>query len=210
MPNPTVSELAARVLDAPARCGTTRLVLIDGPAGSGKTTLANRLAEALGGARSAGAGTYDPANPLDLEAPVQILHGDDMYEGWSGLSTLHQVLLDQVLEPLAQRGQGAFRMWDWVADQRSHTITVPARKVLIIEGVGVGLPRARALASLVIFVEAPWEERLKRGVARDHHAYDDVVAKWKAFDAEETALHIASATRDAADFVVDGTSPVPD
>lgn len=210
MTNPRISELVARTTEAPARCGTTRVVLIDGPAGSGKTTLANRLAEALGGARSAGAGTYDPDHPLEAGAPVQILHGDDMYEGWSGLATLHQILLGQILEPLAQGGQGSFRMWDWVEDRRSHIINVPARKFLIIEGVGVGLPRARDLVSLVVFVEAPWEERLKRGVARDHHAYEDVVAKWQAFDAEESALHVASATRAAADFVVDGTLPVPD
>jgi uridine kinase len=209
MPNPSIGELVTAITAAPARCGTTRVVLIDGPAGSGKTTLANRLAEALGGTASAGAGTFDPDVPLTPDTPVQILHGDDMYEGWSGLATLDLILLDKVLEPLARGEQGAFRMWDWVADRRSHVIPVPPRKVLIIEGVGVALPRARELAALTVWVEAPWDVRLARGQARDGNDYD-VTQKWRAFDAEEQALHERSGTRAAADVHIDGTRPVPD
>jgi uridine kinase len=209
VPNPSIVVLTAAIHNAKSRCGTTRVVLIDGPAGSGKTTIANRLAIALGGRASGGAGTFDPAEPLPADAPVQILHGDDMYEGWSGLATLDTILLDQVLEPLARGDAAGFRMWDWVADRRSHLISVPARPYVIIEGVGVALPRARKLAALTIWVEAPWEVRLARGQARDGNDYD-VTEKWRTFDAEEQALHERSGTRAAADFRVDGTQPVPD
>lgn len=69
----SVSALAARVLETPPRLGGVRLVCIDGPAGSGKTTLATRLAAALaaapvppGGAgaeeRGVSAGTPGPAS----------------------------------------------------------------------------------------------------------------------------------------------------
>jgi uridine kinase len=207
--NPSIAELADAIRNTPARCGGVRVVLIDGPAGSGKTTLANRLAVAMGGTASAGAGTFDPDAPLGAGAPVQILHGDDMYEGWSGLATLDTILLDQVLEPLAAGDAAGFRMWDWVADRRSHAIPVTPRQVLIIEGVGVALPRARELASLTIWVEAPWEVRLQRGQARDGNDYD-VTEKWRTFDEEEQAVHERSGTRGAADFRVDGTQPVPD
>lgn len=192
-----------------ARCGRTKVILIDGPAGSGKSTLTNRLAVALGGAPSAGAGTFRPDAPLASSAQVQIVHGDDLYEGWHGLATLDAVLLDQVLEPLARGEDGAFRMWDWVEDRRSHVIGVPQRDWLIIEGVGVALPRARELAVLTVWVEAPWEVRLARGQARDGNDYD-VTEKWRAFDAEEQSLHERSGTRAAADFTIDGTAPVPD
>ncbi len=57
-----VPDLATLVADAEPRCGSTRLVCIDGPAGSGKTTLAEALSEVLDG------------------APV--VHMDDLYEGW--------------------------------------------------------------------------------------------------------------------------------
>ena len=210
MPNPTVSDLAARVRDAAPRCGTTRVVLIDGQAGAGKSTLANRLAVALGGAASGGAGTFLPDAPLAGSAPVQIVHGDDIYEGWGGLATLDAVLLGGILEPLAAGSDGAFRMWDWVEDRRSHAIAVPRRRYLIIEGVGVALPRARELAVLTVFVEARWEERLARGVQRDHEAYDDVVPRWQAFERDEQAHHARTGARYAADVLVDGTAPVPD
>lgn len=209
MPNPNIATLVSTASGRGPRCGRTRVILIDGPAGSGKSTLANRLATALGGSPSAGAGTFRPDAPLESCAPVQIVHGDDLYEGWSGLATLDEVLLDQVLEPLARGEDGAFRMWDWIEDRRSHLIQVPQRDWLLIEGVGVGLPRARELAVITVWVEAPWDERLARGQARDGNDYD-VTEKWRAFDAEEQALHGRSGTRAAADFRIDGTAPVPD
>ena len=43
-----LADLAARVRAGEPRLGGTRLVCIDGPAGSGKTTLTARLAAALG------------------------------------------------------------------------------------------------------------------------------------------------------------------
>ena len=208
MPNPNVASLVAAAQSQPPRCGSTRLILIDGPAGAGKTTLANRLALALGGAASAGAGTFDPANLLPADAPVQILHGDDMYEGWDGLAGLDELLLGEVLEPLSRGEQAGFRMWDWVENRRSHRIDVPPRPYLIVEGVGVAQTAARALASLVVFVEAPWEVRLQRGVDRDHMAYDDVVERWNVFEAEQNAFLDRHDTRAAADVILDGTSPV--
>lgn len=207
MPNPTVGELVSAVRSAPARCGSTRVVLIDGPAGAGKTTLANRLAVALGGTASGGAGTYDPQTPLSPEAPVQILHGDDMYEGWSGLATLDQILLTPVLEQLARGEAGAYAMWNWVADRRTHVIDVPPRAFLIVEGVGVAQRRARDLASVVIWVEAPWEVRLARGLERDG---EDMRAEWERWEAEQNAHHAQEATRASADFTLDGTQPVAD
>ncbi|SEJ44613.1 uridine kinase family protein [Demequina mangrovi] len=205
--NPSVSSLASAVREAPSRLGATRLVLIDGPAGSGKTTLANRLAVALGGAASAGAGTFDPARPLADDAPVQILHGDDMYEGWGGLTTLDRVLVDQVLGPLARGEAGAFRMWDWHRSARTHVIRVPARLYLVVEGVGVASRAARELASLVLYADAPWETRLERGVARDGEA---MRSEWLRWHPQEDAYLQAQGVRDAADAVIDGTLPVPE
>ena len=104
MTNPSIGELASRVLDFPAGCGPLRVVLIDGPAGSGKTTLAARLAAALG---------------------AQVLHADDMYEGWDGLPVLRDVLVGRVLEPLAAGQKAGFERWDWVASARAERIAVP-------------------------------------------------------------------------------------
>ena len=185
-----------------------RVILLDGRAGAGKSTLANRLARELGGTASAGAGTFRPDAPLADSVPVQILHADDMYEGWAGPATMVDILLDRILVPLASGRDGGFEMWDWVADARSHTIAVPQRPWLIVEGVGVGMPRAREFAVLTTFIDAPWDVRLQRGIERDHHAYADVVERWEGFEAQERAMHEHNGTRQAADFVIDGTLPI--
>ncbi len=209
MRNPSIGDIVARIQAAPARCGETRVVLIDGPAGAGKTTLAARLAVALGGEASAGAGTFTPGSAPTTQAPVQTLHGDDMYEGWDGLTTLDEVLWDQVLAPLAAGQAGSFLMWDWAAGSRTHRIEVPPRPYLLVEGVGVASRAAREVAALVIWVEAPWEERLRRGIARDGESYE-VVEQWRGFEADTETVHAASGAQAAAQVHIDGTAPVPD
>ena len=110
---------------------------------------------------------------------------------------------------LAAGESGAFQMWDWVESRRSHTIRVPQRPFLIVEGVGVALPRARDLAVLTLFVTAPWETRLARGLARDANAYDDAVALWETFEQDEQSHHARTLAREDADILIDGTQPVP-
>lgn len=183
---PSVTGLIEQLRCAPPRCGRTRVALIDGPAGSGKTTLAGRLGEALGS---------------------QVLHADDMYEGWTGLGTLDAVLLDQVLRPLATGGTATFHRWDWISSARAEPIEVPSDDALVIEGVGVASRAARAFASLVIYVEAPWNTRLERGLARDGEA---MRAQWERWQQIEWPVLTREGTRAAADHVLDGTQRIPD
>lgn len=203
----SVGALADMVRTRPPRLGDTRLVLIDGPAGSGKTTLANRLALALGGAASPGSGAIDPDHPLPLHEPLQILHADDMYEGWTGLDTLGDVLVDRVLAPLASGRSGRFRMWDWHQDGRTHPVDVHAREVLIVEGVGVAMRRARAHASVTVWIEAEPRERLRRGLARDG---EQMRTEWIAWQRREQEEFARQGTRAEADVHLDGNRPIDD
>lgn len=184
-----------------------RLVLVDGPAGSGKTTLANRIVASLGGDPSPGPGTFDHPRAHAREKPAQVLHADDMYEGWDGLETLDAVLVDQVLRPLSAGRDASFRMWDWEASARTHEIPVPVRPYLVIEGVGVGREAARRLAGLLVWVEAPADVRLRRGLERDGESMRD---EWLRWQPREDAHFAADGTRAAADVVVDGAVPLPD
>ena len=72
-------------LSRPPGLGATRLVCVDGPAGSGKTTLAAALVRAT---RRHG-------------LSVALVHMDDVYEGWSGLADAGRRVREQVVEPLA-------------------------------------------------------------------------------------------------------------
>lgn len=189
MPPPlTLSALAAAARAAPAGLGAARLVCVDGPAGSGKTTLADRLAAVLG------------------DAPV--VHLDDMYEGWSGLAQpLWQRLSSEVLDPLAAGRPGSYRRYDWYAGALAERVTVPVAPVLVVEGVGAAARPVDARASLRVWVEAPRALRLERLVGRDGERLRGQLLRW----AEREAAHFAAdGTRERADVRLDGTDPPPD
>jgi uridine kinase len=178
------ADLAARARAAPAGLGRVRLVTVDGPAGSGKTTLAARLSVLL------------------EDAPV--VHMDDLYEGWTGLSPdVLRRLRVGVLDPLAAGRHGAFRRYDWDAGRFAEVVTVPAAYALVVEGVGAGARQVDGAASLRVWVEAPRDLRLARGLERDGPALRDEWLRWA--DVEERHF-AADGTRDRADAVVDGTA----
>lgn len=174
--------LAKRVESAAPALGNTRLVLIDGPAGSGKTTFARHL-----------------SGVLSAHAPIQTVHGDDLYEGWQGLPRLGDVLLDQVIAPLAVGRPGIFRKWDWHAGGRGEQVIVTPREVLIIEGVGVAMAAARVHASVVVWVEAPPDVRLQRGIDRDGEVMRDQWLRWQQAEQREFDRE---GTRAAANVVI--------
>ena len=178
-----LGALAARVRASEPRLGRTRLVCIDGHSGSGKTTLAARLADALGG-------------PM-------VVHLDDLYEGWSGLPGMWGRLRDQVLLPLAAGRPGRYQRWDWDLSRWADWHDVPAADVLIVEGVGAAQRAADGFAAVKIWVDAPEERRLARGLARDGIAMRD---RWLAWQADEAEHFAAEDTAARADTRVDGSA----
>lgn len=184
--NPSLPEIVARIQASPPRLGNTRLTVIDGPAASGKTTVSHKIAEAVG---------------------ANLFHVDELLEGWSGLSRLWPRLREEVLEPISIGRPGVFRVWDWDLDQLGQLSEVPVSEFLVIEGVGIGHREVDQFASLKIWVEAPKDLRIKRGLQRDGEEAADL---WNRWIPEETALHEAHSTRDRSDILIDGTSPLLD
>jgi uridine kinase len=182
----SVAALADEVERTAPRMGAVRLVCIDGPAGSGKTTLAAALADALG-------------------PGAAVVHMDDLYEGWSGLGGVWDRVEAQVLRPLWQSRDVLYQRYDWVAERFADWVDLPIPEVLILEGCG-SAPRAVDLrAALIVFVEAPADVRLARGLARDGEAMRE---NWLAWMVEEAAELALEGTRERADVVVDGTVPL--
>ena len=182
----TFAALASQVMSAPPCLGPVRLVCVDGPAGSGKTTFAGRVASALG--------------------DMQVVHMDDLYEGWSGLDGVWKRLYGWVLEPLAAGRPGRYQRYDWAAGAFAEWHDVPVAEALVVEGCGSAQRGVDPYATLRIWVEAPRELRLQRGIARDGEALRAEWLRW----AELEAAHFArERTRERADLCVDGDPSLP-
>lgn len=171
------------------RLAGSRLVCLDGPAGSGKTTLAAAVADL---ATSAGLDT-------------RVVHMDDLYDGWDGLPRVGEALAP-LLTPLSHGGPGRYRRYDWHRAAPAGTVTVPPAPLLVLEGVGSGLAAWARHQTLLVWVEAPSALRLARGLERDGA---DLADRWRAWRTAEDLHHAADRTRQRADLVVDGTGRTP-
>lgn len=186
---PVAEQVLTTTLARPAALPGTRLLCVDGPAGSGKTTLAAVLA--------------------DLAAehgPVDLLHMDDMLEGWAGLpGVLPRVAVDLV-DPLRAGRPGSYRRYDWAAGRFAETRTVDPVDVLLLEGVGSGGSAYDDVITTLVWVEVPRDLRLARGLERDG---PQVREHWLTWMEDEEAVHAREHTRERADVLVDGTGASP-
>jgi len=168
----------------PPSLGAGRLVCVDGPAGSGKTTLAAALADAAG-------------------APV--VHMDDLYPGWDGLPRVTDQL-EGLLRPLSAGRAGRYRRYDWHRGAFAEEVEVPPAELLVLEGVGSGSRVVADLVTVLVWVEAPYDLRMRRGLERDGDAF---APYWHAWAEAEREHFATEGTRDRADLVVDGTGDGP-
>nr|WP_243861186.1 uridine kinase [Cellulomonas uda] len=174
-----------RALVASPRLGPVRVVCVDGPAGSGKTT--------------AGDGLVERASARGVRALV--VHLDDLYAGWSGLEgTLWPRLAAQVLEPLRRGRPGRFQRYDWTAGRFADWVDVPVPELLVVEGCGSAQRACDPIAVLRVWVEADRALRLERGLARDG---EDARAHWLRWMADEAAHFARERTRERADVRLD-------
>ncbi len=170
---------AQRIQARPPSCGPVRLVAVDGPAGSGKTTLADRLGTALS---------------------CQVIHSDDFPVPWDeGPGPWFDALDRQVLQPLRHGRPGGFHRYDWVRGDYGERVVVPVAPVLVIEGVGTARASAAELLAYVIWVEADEEVRLRRVLDRDG---EEFLARWRSWFAAERAWFAADGTRARADEII--------
>lgn len=176
-----IATLAGRVRAVPPRCGGTRLVCIDGPSGSGKTTLATRLAAALG----------DPP----------VLHMDSIYPGWDGLAASVPLLHDQVVAPLMTGRPAGYRRYDWQRGEFGDHHDLGRPGTLVVEGAGCGARVIAERAVLLVWIDAPRDERFRRGIARDGETYRP---HWERWARQEASHFAAEGTAARAHIRVDG------
>lgn len=180
-----LTAIADLVRSQSPRAGDTRVVAIDGPSGSGKTTLARRL---------------------DRVLDARSIHMDALYPGWDGLAEAPDLLVTQVLRPLSERRRASYRRWDWEAHGWAESHDVAADPVLIVEGVGSGALACAAFLSALIWIEAPRDERMRRGIERDGETFRP---HWERWAEQEAAMFAADRTRERADLLIDGAPHLP-
>ncbi|MFD7550792.1 uridine kinase [Streptomyces sp. NPDC059816] len=173
-----VRRLAADLALLPPSCGPVRLIAVDGHAGSGKTTFAAVLAEALDG------------------APV--LHLDD-FATHTELFAWTDRLLRQVITPLGRGEPARYAPYDWNARAFGAPRSLAPAPVVLLEGVGAGRRDLRPELARVLWMEyergAAWE----RGRRRDGPAQHSFWERWVAAEQEHFA---GDPTLPFADLVV--------
>ena len=159
---------------------------IDGPAGSGKTTLAKELASVLDSCYT--------------------IHMDDLYEGWD--STLTPELtkkLQVILKGVKTENQIRFVPFNWLQNNFSPKVELPAPKYLIIEGVGSGQIAIRDYVSLSLWIEVLPDIGLERVIKRDGPA---VAQFMPAFIVAQDIHFEKEATKKSADYRLSGQGTV--
>jgi uridine kinase len=156
------------------------LVGIGGHGGAGKTTLARAIPDA------------------------RIISTDEF---WRGDGFDIDRLRREVVEPLTRGETARFSSYDWDARELRGERRVEPVGVVVVEGVCALHRTVREAYDIRVWVEAPYDVRLARGVARDG---EGARATWVEHWIPSEERYVA---RDdpvsCADLVVDGTGEPP-
>lgn len=132
------------------------LVCIDGPCGSGKTTLAKLLHQVLDAA-------IIPMDDFFLPHPQKTAER----LAQPGGNADWERLCSEFLTPWLQEGQASYRPYDCHADAYADPVCVEPRKVTIIEGSYSLMPAISSHADLRLFLRIPPDEQQRRILQRD-------------------------------------------
>jgi uridine kinase len=177
-----IEKVSSQVLELIDRGNQTPIVLIDGRAGSGKSTFAEALQQQLF---------------RDGESAPRVIHMDNIFEGWEGLALGSDYMVRFILQPLARRETASWQDWSWVKNQRSSWREFSGGTPLIVEGCGSLTERSKEHADIAIWLEASEEVRRERWIQRERH-----LEKFDFWAAQELDFYAREKSQSLADLVI--------
>ncbi|MEY2635011.1 MAG: hypothetical protein RIS75_951, partial [Actinomycetota bacterium] len=140
--------------------GSTRLICIDGRAGSGKTTCALALQELL--------------------PQSSIIHMDDLYHGWTEDldDSLATRILEQIISPMLVGESSKYQRFNWFLNDFDDWVEISPSAIVILEGVASSHPLIRQHASLSVWIEIDPELGAQRVLARDGEISENHIENW--------------------------------
>jgi uridine kinase len=177
-----IEKISSQVLELIDRGNQTPIILIDGRAGSGKSTFAESLQQQLF---------------RDGESAPRVIHMDNIFEGWEGLALGSDYMVRFILQPLARRETASWQDWSWVKNQRSSWREFSGGTPLIVEGCGSLTERSKEHAEISIWLEASEETRRDRWIQRERH-----LEKFDFWAAQELDFYAREKSQSLADLVI--------
>ena len=177
-----IEKISSQVLELIDRGNQTPIVLIDGRAGSGKSTFAESLQQQLF---------------RDGESAPRVIHMDNIFEGWEGLALGSDYMVRFILQPLARQETASWQDWSWVKNQRSSWREFSGGTPLIVEGCGSLTERSKEHADISIWLEASEETRRQRWIQRERH-----LEKFDFWAAQELDFYAREKSQSLADLVI--------
>jgi uridine kinase len=196
-PIPPCDDVLAR-LRALTRRRQTLLVGVDGRGAAGKSTFARALEQAAGDVTVV---EFDDFYRPSAERVARLAQADPEIGG----SFDWRRLRDQVLAPLSRDEPGDYQRYDWPSDTLAERHSVPVGGVVLVEGTYSTRRDLFAFYDYTVWIDAPRELRLARGVRRGG---EDTRERWLTewMPAEDSYV-AAEDPASRVDLALDGSSP---
>ncbi len=175
-------ELTAALFDL-CKSAPRPIIAIDGPAGAGKTTLAEHLRAAL-----------------SLKYKCATIHMDDLYNGWDSPFDHHftDALTTACTSHQSSR-QYSLAHFDWSKNEYGAALEMPQSELLILEGVGASHLLIRPHLTASIWIDIEPRDGMARVLTRDGEAITAQMEKWLS---QQEELFRNQQSMSAADFVL--------